>query len=1660
MSAPYAGPVGDVAIIGMAGVFPGAPDLEAYWHNIVSGIDAITDPPPGRWDPEVFFNPNSSAGDRLYCKRGGYLGGVAQFDPLEYGIMPRALAGAEPGQLLSLRVAREALADAGYAERLFNRERTEIILGRIGFLDRGNVNLTMSTLGVEQTLQILKTLHPEYTAAELDAIKQALKASLPPFEPDTVSFMVSNLTTGRIANRLDLMGVNFTVDAACASSLIATDLAIRDLLSGRCDLALVGGVHLATDVPLLAVFCQLNALSRQSQIRPFDENADGTLPGEGVGVVVLKRREDAERDGDRIYAVIRGIGTSSDGRGLGPFAPRVEGEELAIRRAYEAAGIHPQSVELIEAHGTGTIVGDLVEIQALTRVFGPRKGSFPTCAIGTVKSMIGHAMPAAGIAGLIKAALALYHKVLPPTLNCDVPNPKFELEKTPFYINTETRPWIHGAPDAPRRAGVSAFGFGGVNAHVILEEHPSSAESGVSSWRLHWETEVCLVQGASRQDLIEQARRVERYLDSDPMAHLKDLAYTMNTDLRDGSLRLAIVASSPEDLRQKLTQARERLADPACRQIKDVRGLYFFEESLLSSGKLAFLFPGEGGQYPNMLKDLCLHFPEVRAVFDSCDRIFQKNDGALLPSQCIFPIPGSSDVERLEAEKRFWEMGGALEAILGANWAMYTLLRHLEIRPDQFLGHSSGEYSALVAAGVLGSDAVMHDCGVALSAGADRLTAEGRVPAAALAAVGADRASVTALLQQIGEPLHIAMDNCPHQVVIAGGEEVVEAAMEQLRARGVVCQRLPFNRAYHTPLFAAAAQPLREFLGTLHLYPPEIDVYSCLTMAPYPRDPQQIKEQMAELWSRPVEFTGSVEALYDAGARIFVEVGPRGNVAAFVDDILRGRPHLAIACDVPQRSSITQLNHVVGVLAAQGVSMRLDYLYARRSPRRITLDEPTPAADRATKPSSAVPVPLALPAMRIPPERARALMHRPAAAAGSTTALPAGQGGARLPDFRVEPRGFSAVGTALEQAARALVGPHQTGSIQPSPDVASLVMQEHLQTMERFLAVEQQIMEVFLEGSGGMPALEIAEAPSAATAPSFPFIGTITSLTAGQEVVILRRLDPDHDLFLRDHAYTGGLSDVDQTLQPLLTVPFTMCMEIMAEAAGVLMPGKVLIGMREVEVRQWIEVSTTITLEITAKKGPSEEEVDVQIRNLGDGANAEVPTGATTVKGTAIFAYAYPQAPVIASLSLRSERPCRHTAQQMYEERLMFHGPRLQGVASLDRIGENGIQVHLQVLPPTDLFRSTTAPHLLTDPVLLDAASQILGYWALQSLDRGRIVFPIRLSALEVYGSTPPVFQRVRCEVEIQQVSPRQLRATVNLCDSDGRLLVRLVDWEAWRFSWPERLFDVLRFPREHLLTEPWETPIFRLPGREAVVCQWLNPTPEHTRAIILGTLAHMILSGAERRQWRDLRGPDIRRTEWLFGRAAAKDAVRRLVKEHYGIEVFPADVEIGQDADGRPFASLLGMGESEIVPSISIAHSDGLAVAIAGYCAEGQWLGIDVERLRPRREGFQEIAFSKDELTLLDAFSGSARDEWVTRLWCAKEAAAKALGKGLVEGPRSLAVWRLDVPTGTVEVVLGEGLARDYPGLAGVPLGVYTAQEDEWVVASTLCERSDAPRS
>lgn len=460
----------DIAIIGMACIYPGAPDVQRYWQNIILKKDSVSDPPED-WGADHVFDPDSSANDRIYCKRGGFLGDLAAFNPLEYGIMPNAVTGSDPDQFLALRTAHGALGDAGYLQRPFNRRRTSVIFGRANQMSRGQVIVLQHGLILDQMIEVIKGLHPEYSEKDVEAIRKEVKSNLPPFNAETAPGLMPNVVSGRVANRLDLQGPNFTVDAACASSLIAVDLGIRDLRSRRCDMALVGGVQAETPAPFFMIFCALGALSRKGQIRPFDKDADGTLLGEGVGAVVLKRREDAERDQDHIYALIKSVGIASDGRGQAILVPRVEGEELALRRAYKQANISPETIGLIEAHGTGTRVGDLAEIQSLTRVFSPRNGSLPRCAIGSVKSMISHAIPAAGIAGIIKTALALYYKILPPTLNFEEPNPEFQLHKTPFYLNTDTRPWIHGASE-PRRAGVNAFGFGGINTHVILEEYP------------------------------------------------------------------------------------------------------------------------------------------------------------------------------------------------------------------------------------------------------------------------------------------------------------------------------------------------------------------------------------------------------------------------------------------------------------------------------------------------------------------------------------------------------------------------------------------------------------------------------------------------------------------------------------------------------------------------------------------------------------------------------------------------------------------------------------------------------------------------------------------------------------------------------------------------------------------------------------------------------------------------------------------------------------------------------------------------------------------------------------------------------------------------------------------------------------------------------------
>lgn len=469
---PKAGRNEPIAVVGMSCIFPGAPSLESFWQNIVNGNDAIREAGEGEWRSEEYRGKDGFG--RVYCTRGGFITEYAQFNPIEFGIMPSSIQGGDPDQYLALRAAAEALRDAGYYHKNFDAERADIIIGRTMAPGAGSLNLIQHGQTIEQFMDVLKVVCPRLTSAELQSVKEKLEGGLQPCTAATIPAVMPNVMSGRIAAKLGFRGRNLVLDAACASSLIAVELCMQGLHANTADIAIAGGIHVNSHPYFYQMFCELGALSTSGAIRPFDERADGTILGEGVGMIVLKRLSDAVRDNNRIYAVIRGIGSSGDGRAGGSLAPNVAGEVLAMRRAFENAGVSPRTVELLEAHGTGTKVGDSVEMKAVDEVFGAAaNGASRWCAVGSVKAMIGHTQAASGMAGLIKSALALHHRLLPPTLNVERPNSQVDWDRSPCYINASAVEWRSPSSDgesSPRRAGVSAFGFGGVNAHAILEE--------------------------------------------------------------------------------------------------------------------------------------------------------------------------------------------------------------------------------------------------------------------------------------------------------------------------------------------------------------------------------------------------------------------------------------------------------------------------------------------------------------------------------------------------------------------------------------------------------------------------------------------------------------------------------------------------------------------------------------------------------------------------------------------------------------------------------------------------------------------------------------------------------------------------------------------------------------------------------------------------------------------------------------------------------------------------------------------------------------------------------------------------------------------------------------------------------------------------------------
>ena len=623
----------DVAIVGMSCVFPGAGDAETFWRNIINQVDSIQNVPADRID-QVHFDPGAEGVDRFYCNRGGFIPEMT-FNAAQFGILPLAVEGTEPDHLITLGLVHKALEDAGVFEKNTPLNKTGIIIGKGNYPGPGATRAIEIVRTGEQIVNVLKDLLPQLAAADLDKVKKEFQLRKGRFGPDTAMGLIPNLVASLVANRLNLGGAAYTLDAACASSLLAVDHAVQELNSNRCDMVVAGGVHVGQNAAFWSIFNQLGALSRKGKITPFDENADGLLIGEGCGFVVLKRLEDAVEAGDRIYAVIKGTGVSSDGSGTSVMSPSVKGQLTAMQMAWEKAGTSRADIGYIEAHGTGTRLGDQTELETLAQFFG-NDTALPKAGIGTVKSNIGHAMPACGIAGLIKTALALYHNIIPPTLHCETP--VAQMGTTRFEAVREARDWYLSG--LPRLAGVNAFGFGGINAHAVLEGYDQKPEEIKTD-------QVLLLARHSLEALtgaLEEAAEGNHF-----------------NEAGEGMYRIAVFDPTTERLRKAIKIAAKNMP------WRNKQDIWFTNEPLLhGEGKIAFVFPGLDGLAG-------AETDSVAAYFNILQENIVRTDGLLNDALKIFNQSAILD----------------------------TALKKLGVLPDMLAGHSLGEWLASRSSGLV-----------------------------------------------------------------------------------------------------------------------------------------------------------------------------------------------------------------------------------------------------------------------------------------------------------------------------------------------------------------------------------------------------------------------------------------------------------------------------------------------------------------------------------------------------------------------------------------------------------------------------------------------------------------------------------------------------------------------------------------------------------------------------------------------------------------------------------------------------------------------------------------------------------------------------------------------------------------------------------------------
>lgn len=1178
----------------------------------------------------------------------------------------------------------------------------------------------------------------------------------------------------------------------------------------------------------------------------------------------------------------------------------------------------------------------------------------PWSALSSVPSQVATYGRATELFSLMVASLSLYLKILPACDRSAGSENKKETQRTCFFENPAARPWIHPVSPlvnaVPRRAGVLCPVDGNETNCIFLEALPQEPDLSLIG---KWNSEIFAFQAEDTAKLLNQMASFLDFMDRQPLLDLLELSLSLHDGLsaitvpQSGCVRVAILAQSRAELRERVHEALLLVRTEPDKQ-PDRAGIYYGKLSGLSHRKLAFILPGLGAAYPDMLADLCFYFPEVRQVFDFVENLAIKANHQNLPSRQIFPVKynnpwGSSNQASLAM------MDSAVITVLLAEWAIYKLLQNLGIGPHALMGCSTGEFAVMTMNGsidILAAAETFYKVSTTVSRS---VSPEDLLSLRSLR-VNASRATLSPILAELSSPCYLGAEMTPDYALVSGSRSSIEELSKALKVCAIEFYPLPISIPYHTPLVAGMVTEEQKEIAELSIQPPSVESWSCSNESKYPNDVEAIRKLSTDLFEKPILFRSTLEALYDTGVDVFLECGPKGGLTPLVSTVLKTKKHLALAANQFGRPGLEQLLHVLAVLFCQGFAINFEHLYARR--RQLA---------KTSKLDLALSVPF------------------------------------------IEAASF--VDAASMNDAATLVANY-------FQSLASL--------HERLMQSQEKVMLAYLENQ---------ESTVASTKVPLAFLpgAEVRQEQERDWLIIQKRLDLAEDLFLLDHAVGAPVSSLQKKVYLL---PLMVALEIMSEAADLLInTDKPIIRIKHVRAYKRIHVDQAgFTLEIRANRKPSANSDSVLVELWPCQSDERSSTSPTEplMSCEIEFAAAYPSSETRSAYPENNERESIFKERQLYGAEGMFHGPRLRSVEKLLSVSEKSNRAQIRHRQAKDWFASNqeTPRRFLIDPLLLDNASQLVLYHLFEHDFPVSALLPFYISEIVFFEDPQPKEEAelLHGQVHLLSMTAKGTEADIEISHNDGRIVTRISSISSRAIVLPSAWRDFIHAPAKRRLT----VQLNKQSGQEPSNTKCLTlmrirdlPTDETT----IDWCVDYVLSQEERMEWAAFGPRNKRRLEWFMGRLAAKDALRILLKDNFGLDLCPADIEIKRSPSGAPIITGAWTQHIEWVPQIAISHSQGTAVAIATKSGSKLLPGLDIEEIKERDQGFAELAFTKKEQDYLEQLPGSERALWETTLWTAKEAVAKAIGTGLRGNPQRFEMEEINHDSGELFIrVLDQG--------------------------------------